>query len=79
VFHSLGAAEEKARSPIVQSLVPGAWRVLLVSERRVQRRVHEEGWRVSNYFRYWGGMSVNALMSEEGDLVLHSEWDSVPV
>jgi len=50
VFHSLGSAEEKARSPMVQSVVLGTWRVVLVAE----RRVHEEIWGVRNSLRYWG-------------------------
>ncbi|XP_029912603.1 uncharacterized protein LOC115362701 [Myripristis murdjan] len=33
-FHSLGAAEEKARSPMERSLVLGAWRVIELAERR---------------------------------------------
>lgn len=58
MFHSLRAAEEKAQSSTVQSLVPRAWKVFVAAERSVHEKVK-------------GAMSINAL--EEGgeeDLVL---------
>ena len=49
-FHSLGAAEQKARSPMVRSLVLGALRVCEAADRRVR----VGGWEVRSSLRYWG-------------------------
>ena len=44
-----------------------------------EQRVREEGWGGEKIFEVLGGMSVNALVGEEGDLVLNSEWNREPV
>lgn len=53
----------------------GLWRVFALADRRVR----EEVWGMRSSLRYWGGLSVDALVSELDDLVLDSEWDREPV
>ncbi len=66
-FHRLGAAEQKARSPIVRSLVLGVSGDVLK-----QRRVRVEHCGERSSLRWGeGGVTMNTLVGEEGNLTLN--------
>lgn len=71
-----GAAEQKAWSPIVQSLVLGVLRKWV---REGMEGTCGCGWRSEEILEVCGHSFMDTLVGQEGDLIFNAEWDRDPV